>query len=174
MSKKKFPITRVNKFYDEMDFQMENEMAREYLEGDLNMVVVLFRVDKVETDKIGDDVYGEVDGDKIKFKPPVELNVRVTLEEASNDTYSEGYLRYQDYGNLTFTIFMDHLKELGVDVQYGDYIGYPDREDNLVYFTVINDGKINSDNAHTRLGYKSYYRTIICTKADTNEFDPNI
>ena len=170
MSKKKFPITRMNKFYDEMDFSLENEMAREFLEGDLNIVVVLFRVDKVETDKIGDDVYGEVDGDKIKFKPPVELNVRIVLEEASNDTYSEGYLRYQDYGNLTFTIFTDHLKELGVDISYGDYIGYPDREDNVKYFAVTNDGRVNSDNAHTRLGYKAYYRTINCTTADPDEF----
>lgn len=171
---KKMPITRMNKFYDENDFSLENEMAREFLEGDLNIVVVLFQVDKIETEKSGDELYGEVDADKISFKPPKELNVRIVLEEAGNDTYSEGHLRYQDYGNLTFTVFEDHLKELGVDIQYGDYIGYPDREDNLKYFTVTNDGRINSDNAHTRLGYKSYYRTIKCVTADPNEFNPKI
>jgi len=54
-----------------------------------------------------------------------------------------------------------------------DYIGYSDREDNIKYFTVTNDGKIFSDNAHTRLGYKGYYRTITCVTTDANEFNPN-
>lgn len=170
---KRFPITRMSKFYDDMDFQLENDMAREFLEGDLNITLVLFQVDRIESEKSGDDVYGEVDADKISFHPPKEIKVRINLEEAGNDTYSEGYGRYQDYGNLTFTIFDDHLKELDADIQYGDYIGYPDREDNIKYFTVVNDGKINSDNAHTRLGYKSYYRTVKCVTADANEFKPN-
>ena len=112
--------------------------------------------------------------DKIKYHPPVEINVRITLEEAGNETYSEGMIRYQDYGNLSFTVFNQHLEELGVDISYGDYIGYPDKEDNLKYFTVINDGRINSDNTHTRVGYKPYYRSIKCTNTDKNEFSPNI
>jgi len=174
MANKKFPVTRMNKFYDETDFSLENDMAREFLEGDLNITLVLFQVDRIETEKSGDDLYGEVSGDKVRFFPPKEIKVRIVLEEARNETYSEGHLRYQDYGNLTFTIFEDHLKELGADIQYGDYIGYPDREDNIKYFTVTNDGRVNSDNAHTRLGYKSYYRTITCVTADLDEFNPNI
>jgi hypothetical protein len=175
MAKKKFPISRMNKFYDETDFSLENEMAREYIEGDLNIVVVLFQVDKIESEKTGDDVYGEVDGDKIKFKAPKELNVRITLEPSvPNTSYAGGHVQYSDYGNLSFTVFMDHLKELDVDISYGDYIGYPDREDNIKYFTVSDDGRVNSDNTHTRLGYKSYYRSITCVTADLDEFNPPI
>ena len=162
----------MEKFYCEEDFQLENDLAREFLEGDLNIVVVLFQVDKIETEKSGDDLYGEVAGDKVKFLPPKELSVRIVLEQAGNEAYSEGSVRYQDYGNLTFTIFTDHLKELGADISYGDYIGYADSEDNIKYFTVTNDGRINSDNAHTRVGYKSYYRTVNCTTADPDEFKP--
>ena len=169
---KKHPIRRMEKFYCEEDFQLENDLAREFLEGDLNIVVVLFQVDKIETEKSGDDLYGEVAGDKVKFLPPKELSVRIVLEQAGNESYSEGSVRYQDYGNLTFTIFTDHLKELGADISYGDYIGYADSEDNIKYFTVTNDGRINSDNAHTRVGYKSYYRTVNCTTADPDEFKP--
>lgn len=172
MSKKKFPIRRMEKFYSEEDFQLDNNLAREFLEGDLNIVVVLFQVNRIESEKRGDDIYGEVDGDKIKFSPPKELNVRIVLEQAGNETYSEGSLRYQDYGNLTFTIFTDHLKELGAEISYGDYIGYADSEDNIKYFTVTNDGRVNSDNAHTRVGYKSYYRTVTCVTADPDEFNP--
>jgi hypothetical protein len=168
-NKKKLPITRMGKFYDYLDFGLENEMAREYLEGDINFTVILFRVDRIKSQT--DDVYGESDAEEIKFHPPVEIKVRPSLEESSSKAYFEGHGRYEDYGNLSFTVFEDHLKEMGVDITYGDYIGYPDKEDNIAYFTVTNDGKINSDNAKTRVGYKAYYRKITCTKADPNEFN---
>jgi hypothetical protein len=167
-SKKRLPINRMGKFYDYLDFGLENEMAREYIEGDLNFIVILFRVDRIKSQT--EDVYGESDVEEIRFHPPVELKVRPTLEESESKSYSEGYGRYEDYGNLMFTVFEDQLIELGIDITYGDYIGYPDREDNIKYFTVVNDGKINTDNAKTRVGYKSYYRKITCVTADPDEF----
>jgi hypothetical protein len=168
-SKKRLPINRMGKFYDYLDFGLENDMAREYIEGDINFTVILFRVDRIKSQT--DDVYGESDSEEIRFHPPVELKVRPNLEEAQNNSYSEGYGRYEDYGNLIFTIFEDQLKELGIDISYGDYIGYPDKEDNIKYFTVSDDGKINSDNQKTRVGYKSYYRKITCVTADEDEFN---
>lgn len=167
--KKRWPITRVHKFYDDVDFNMENEMAREYMEGDLNFTLVLFRVDRIKSQT--DSVYGESDVEEIKFHPPVEIKVKLNLEESQSKAYSDSYVRYEDYGNLIFTVFNDHLRELGVDISYGDYIGYPDKEDNIKYFTVVNDGKINSDNQKTRVGYKSYYRKITCVTADPGEFN---
>ena len=168
-SKKRLPINRMGKFYDYLDFGLENDMAREYIEGDINFTVILFRVDRIKSQT--DDVYGESDSEEIRFHPPIELKVRPNLEESENNSYSEGYGRYEDYGNLIFTIFEDQLKELGVDISYGDYIGYPDKEDNIKYFTVSDDGKINSDNQKTRVGYKSYYRKITCVTADEDEFN---
>ncbi len=76
-NKKILPINRMGKFYDSMDFGMENEMAREFLEGDLNFTVILFRVDKIKSQT--DDVYGESDSEEIRFLPPVELKVRPVL-----------------------------------------------------------------------------------------------
>ena len=169
---KKFPINRMNKFYDDMDFSLENEMAREWLEGDLNMVVVLFQVDR--TASLVDDVYGEAEPNELKFKSPKELNVRILIEEANKDSYAEGYHRFEEYGDLTFTVFTDHLKEVKAEIKYGDYIGYADSEDNIKYFTVYDDGLINSDNAHTRLAYKSYYRTVKCKTADPGEINPDL
>lgn len=168
-SKKRLPINRMGKFYDYLDFGLENEMAREFLEGDINFTVILFRVDRIKSQT--DDTYGESDVEEIKFHPPIELKVRPMLEESQSKAYSEGYGRYEDYGNLTFTIFEDQLTELGVDITYGDYIGYPDKEDNIKYFTVVNDGRVNSDNQKTRVGYKSYYRKITCVTADPDEFN---
>jgi hypothetical protein len=171
MAKKKFPINRIGKFYDEIDFGIENEMAREYVEGDLNFVIVLFQVDRTETQV--DDVYGEAKSGEIRFKAPKELRVKLALDVAEIKSYSGGMNRILDYGQLTFHIFQDQLIEMSCDISYGDYIGYSDREDNIKYFTVTNDGKIFSDNAHTRIGYKGYYRTITCVTADSNEFLPN-
>lgn len=171
MAKKKFPINRFGKFYDEIDFGIENEMAREYVEGDLNIVVVLFQINRIET--LVDDVYAEAKASEIKFKVPKELRVKLSLGESENKAYTQGMNRYMDYGTLTFQIFQDQLNEMSCDINYGDYIGYSDREDNIKYFTVTNDGKIFSDDKHTRLGYKGYYRTITCVNADANEFLPN-
>ena len=39
------------------------------------------------------------------------------------------------------------------------------------YFTVANDGKITSDNAHTIVGYKGFYRTIVCVPTSEDEFN---
>ena len=170
--KRKFPINRMNIFYDESDFSLENEMSREWLEGDLNMVVVLFQVDVAGSTV--DDVYGEAESNQLKFKPPKELRVRVFIDEPNKDTYAEGFHRFEDYGDLTFTVFTDQLKELDVEIHYGDYIGYVDFEDNIKYFTVYDDGVINSDNAHTRGAYKPYYKTVKCKTADPDEINPDI
>ena len=43
--KTRIPNTRLNRFYDEEDFQLELDMATELIEGDMNFTVVLFRVD---------------------------------------------------------------------------------------------------------------------------------
>lgn len=171
MAKKKFPVNRMGRFFDEIDFEVEKEMGREFVEGDLNITVVLFQIDRSGTQV--DDVYGEAKPGQIRFKAPVELKVKIQLDQGENKSYSDGMNRYLDYGNLTFHIFQDQLTELNCEISYGDYVGYADREDNIKYFTVTNDGKIFSDNAHTRIGYKGYYRTINCTVADINEFNPN-
>jgi len=169
---KRFPISRMGKFYDEMDFSLENEMAREWFEGDLNMTVVLFEVEKYES--MVDDIYGESSSSQLKFKTPKELKVRVMIEEANKGSYSDGYNRFEEYGDLIFEVFVDQLKDLGAEIHYGDYIGYVDNEDNIKYFTVYDDGVIYSDNEHTRLGYKGYYRTVKCKVADFDEINPNI
>ena len=43
---RKVPITRVNKFFSQEDFNLEVNFGREWLEGDINIKVVLFQVDQ--------------------------------------------------------------------------------------------------------------------------------
>jgi len=169
MAKKKLPITRMNKFFSNEDFNLEVDMGREYVEGDLNMTVVLYKVDLNNTNT--DDVYGEADDEDIRFLPPVELKVIPNLTTPENKSYNpDGSMRYVEHGNLNFGIYDTYLKEKGVDIDYGDYILYPESETKFKYFTVANDGKIFSDNAHTIAGFKGAFRSIVCVPVDENEF----
>ena len=142
----KVPITRLTKFFDDIDFDLEIGFGREYMEGDLNMTIILYSV--------------------------VEIQVNLEIAPAENQTYnSNGTLRYRDYGNMTFNVYQKQLDEKLCEIKYGDYIGYRDKEDSMKFWTVVNDGKIFSDNEHTVFGYKGATRTVECTTVDPNEFE---
>jgi hypothetical protein len=164
----KVPITRLNKFFSNEDFDLNIQIGQEYLHGDLNMKLVLYRVDTESTDT--DAVYAEVGKDQIKFFPPIEFNALVRIEQPKNSSYKNGMVRYLEPGNLSLSVYMKHLKDLGIDIKYGDFIGYPESEDKIRYYTVANDGKVTSDNKHNMFGFKPYYRTIICVPAQEVEF----
>ena len=80
-------------------------------------------------------------------------------------------MRYKEHGNITFGVYQKHLEELGVEITYGDYIGYQEDEKTIKYYTVSNDGSIFSDNKHTINGYKGFYRTVTCVPASEDEFN---
>jgi hypothetical protein len=164
----KLPITRLSKFFSKDDFDINIEMGQEYLHGDLNMKLVLYRVDRSKTDI--DEVYAEVGKDGIKFFPAVEFNALVKIEEPKNATYNNGLVRYLEPGNLIVSVYIKHLNELNIDIRYGDFIGYSDTEDTLRYYTVTNDGRVTSDNKHKMFGYKPHYRTIVCAPTQETEF----
>ena len=68
------------------------------------------------------------------------------------------------------SVYSKHLQELGVDIAFGDYIGYYESETRVRYYSVIDDGRIVSDNKHTYAGYKPFYRTITAAPVTDNEF----
>jgi len=145
-------------------------MGREAIEDDGNFTVILYRVDRNLTTK--DSLYGESFVDGIRFLPPIELRVVPIIAQAENKAYNSGSgsLRYLQDGQLTFGIYDAQLDELAVDLSFGDYIGYAVNENEVRYYSVVNDGKKNYDNAHTILGYKGAFRTVLCAPIDYNEF----
>ncbi len=164
----KLPITRLSKFFSQDDFDINIQMGQEYLHGDLNMKLVLYRVDRSKTDS--DSVYAEAGNGEIKYFPPVEFNALVKIDEPKNSSYKGGLLRYNEPGNLILSVYIKHLEELKVEIKYGDYIGYQDSEDKVRYYTVTNDGKVTSDNKHKMFGFKPHYRTITCAPTQEGEF----
>jgi len=167
---RKIPITRLNKFFSQEDFNLEVDFGREWLGGDINIRVILFQV--LQGESLTDDIYGEAGRDEIRFKAPVELVVNFNMSEPANKAYNnDGSMRYLEHGNIVFGVYQAHLDELEVEINYGDYIGYAETEDKIKYYTVSNNGIINSDNAHTIVGYKGFYRTITCVPTDIDEFN---
>ena len=61
---------------------------------------------------------------------------------AEMKSYGKGYLRYLEPGNMVLSVYIKELDDLGVDIKFGDYVGYPDSESRIRFYTVSNDGKI--------------------------------
>lgn len=168
MSNKKVPITRISRFFGSEDFNLEQNIGMEWLHGDMHFTLVLFRVDERMSDV--DDVYGEAGPEEIRYKAPVEFNARVVIGDPQNKSYAGGLVNNMEPGNMTLGVYIKHLNELGIDISYGDYIGYPETEDVMRYYVVTNDGRVTSDNKHTIGGYKAFYRTIQCSFVSEDEF----
>lgn len=166
----KIPISRNNLFYDEKSFQYEMNIGKNYLEQDVNQTVVLYEVD-IEKSNL-DDVYNESKKDAIVFKPPVELHCLYTVEDASLKGYNKdkNLGTYVQQGKLHFGLYQSTLDELGAEIKIGDYIGIQISPEKMVFWTVINDGRNNFDNAKSVFGYKNPWRKIECAAVDENEF----
>ena len=169
LNNKKIPITRLSKWYDDVDFFLDIEMGREYLEDDNNFTVVLYQIDRQKTNY--DDIYGETLQDEIRFKPPIELKVLVSIEDNGPKSYNpNGTLFYEDYGNLTFYVYKKQLEEKKCDIELGDFVGYADSETNVKYYKVVDPNRIEAETEKTRGGYKTFYNKILCTPVDLTEF----
>ena len=163
----KVPITRLNKFFSAADYDLEISLGEEWL-SDLNFTLVLYRIDRIKTKK--DDVYGESVSDGIHFLPPVEFKGYVQVLAPENKTVGNSKINQFEPGNIKIGVYQKHLDELEIDINFGDYIAYYETETVVRYYTVNNDGRVNSDNRHTYGGFKPFYRSIVASPVTDNEF----
>ena len=117
---KKIPITRLEKFFGAEDFALDIEMGREWLEGDLNFTLILYRVDRQNTKS--DDTYGETLQDGISYLPPIEFKGYVQIEQPENKDYGNSRISQMEPGNLKVGVYQKYLDELGIDIDFGDYL----------------------------------------------------
>ncbi len=165
---KKVPITRLGKFFGEDDFALDQELGKEWLDGDMNFKLILYRVDRYKTKN--DDVYGESTKDGVKFLPPVEFNAYVDVLPSENKFIGSSLVAQTEPGNMQFWVYESTLEELNIEINFGDYIAYYETETNVRYYTVNNDGRVNSSNDHTYGGYKPFYRSYAASPVTNNEF----
>jgi hypothetical protein len=162
------PITRLGKFFGGEDYSLEIDMGQEWLEGDMNFTIVLYRIDRYKTKT--DDVYGEVLEDGVQFMAPIELKGLVQVMAPTSKFIGNSRVEQKEPGNMKFSIYQKQLDDMGVEIFLGDYIGYYESEDRVRYYVVSDDGYVKSDNKHTYGGYRPFYRTIIATYVSENEF----
>jgi len=162
------PITRLGKFFGGEDYALDIGMGEEWLLGDMNFTVILYRIDRYKTKK--DDVYGEVLEDGIQFMAPVELKGLVQVMAPQNKLLGNSKIKQDEPGNMKFSVYQKTLDDMDVNIFMGDYLGYYETEDRVRYYTIIDDGLVKSDNKHTYGGYKPFYRTVTATYVSENEF----
>lgn len=171
-NKKRVPIVRNNKFFSGEDFNMELDIAKEYIEHDANQTVILYRVDLENTNV--DDVYKESKQGKIRFKIPIELPVVYEIDEAEMKTYESKGMKgiYAKPGKLTFGVLISTLSDYDCDINRGDYIGVQINEELVTYYVVADDGRVSSyANKRSLYGIKGLYRTIVAAPVDKIEFN---
>ena len=168
MAEKLVPITRLGKFFGGEDYALDIGMGEEWLIGDMNFTVILYRIDRNKTKT--DDVYGEVLEDGIQFLAPIELKGYVQIVAPQEKLLGTSKIIQKEPGNMKFSIYKQTLEEQQIDINIGDYLGYYETEDYVRYYTVVDDGLVVSDNKHTYGGYKPFYRTITATWVSEDEF----
>jgi activator of HSP90 ATPase len=169
---RKNPINRNKMFFSASDFDMEMEIVRDYLECDVNQTVILFEVDLTKTNT--NDIYHEASKKNIRFKPPVELTVRYEISDSQMRSYDKSNNKgvYAKPGTLEFTILNTTLEEVNRDIKRGDYIGVQITPDEMIYFSVYDDGKVGTySNSSTLYGVKPYFRNVKCNYVDPSEFE---
>lgn len=155
----KTPINRNNLFYSDADFQLEMDLVEGYLEEDTNQTIVLYQVDRKNTQM--NSVYDE-SKQEISYLPPVEVPCLYEIQDSKIDTYDKKTNRgvYTIHGNLKVYITLNTFKKYDFDIKRGDYIGIMVEEGRMYYWVVTNDGKVNIANQMIVGAYKTGYRVI--------------
>lgn len=157
------PINRNNLFYSAEDFEFETDLIEGYIEEDLNQTVIVYEVDRKRTNI--NAVYKEAKKDTIRFFPPKEIPCMFEIEDAQlNAVDSKSNTgTYQISGNLKLYIMPKTLEKYKCDIKRGDYVAIQIDERRMAYFTVTDDGKVNTSNKLIVGGYKTAWRILSCT-----------
>ena len=170
--KRKNPIKRNHMFFGRDEYNLEMEIAQEYLEHDANQTVIIYQVDLSKT-KVN-DIYKEADQDAIRYLPPVEVPCVYEIQEAEQQSYDKTKMKglFAKPGKLIFSVLMKNLEECGVDPKRGDYVGVQITPERMEFFTITNDGRVGmTANKNTIYGVAPYYRTFEAAPVDTQEFN---
>lgn len=162
---------RIDKFFDENEYDLEVRMAYEYL-SDLNQKIYLYAVN-IDDGNV-DDLYHEALANEIVLEAPIELYASVEILDPVNKAYNDdNTLRINELGNMLAHVLIPELKFKSCNPKYGDYLVYM-VDDGLnapfpLVFQVANDGNRNYENIRSWGGYKSHFKTLIGTPVDKNE-----
>lgn len=167
---KNIPVNRNNLFYSESDFDFETDLLMDYMEEDTNQTVVLYSVDRKNTQT--DSTYKSAT-DGIRFLPPIEIPCMFEIEQSELKSYDAKTSNavYAISGNLTVHVMPKTLDKYDCDIKRGDYIGVHVDVNRMSYFVVTDDGKMNNANNLYVGAYKTAWRIVKCSPVSNTEFD---
>lgn len=164
------PINRNKIFYSAEDFDFETDIVMEYLETDTNQTIVVFEVDREKTNV--NSTYKE-NNTEIRYKPPKEIPCLYEVKDADLKSYDNktNNAVYTVNGALTAYVMPKVLEKYKCDIKRGDYIGIQIDTNRMIYYTVVNDGKVNTANSLYVGAYKPAYRVVTGAAVDESEFN---
>lgn len=170
MSRKRLINTGLQegKFFSGDDVNLNIEIGRNYLATDMPATILLFRIDRLKT-KVN-NLYGETRAREKVTLAPIELQVRMVIEQNDTDYLGDTNIVKHYAGQLVFTVYDKELKENQVDITRGDYIGFRNSKQSLTYY-VVNDADVNNvSNSKTIGGLGMFYRKITAIPVDKDVF----
>lgn len=154
-------------FVSEVDINRQHQYIEEYLKQ-IGMGVRLYKVDKQRTTT--DDIYNQTHLYDIKFQPPIDFYALVTIGSTTSAAYNEnGTIRYENPGNIEFSIYTPYMERIKCEINYGDYICYYFTPTNYAFYEIVDDNKKNYESKNTILGRDYNWRRIQATAAQVTE-----
>ena len=157
------------KFFTGEDLTFEIELGREYLTSDIPASVLLYKVDRKKTKT--HSLYGETRASEKVVHDPIEIQVRLTIEENNTEYIGNSTIPKHYSGNLTFTVYSKELDDKNLIINIGDYIGLRNTKGDLVFYEVFDNDNMNVSNSKTIAGLEAVYKTIRCTQVDRDQFN---
>jgi hypothetical protein len=145
-------------FFKDAEESLFKLMGRELVERLITQHFTLYRINPGKTES---NFYGE-SRHKV-YKDPVEVIGRIQIQDA--DVISEGGIRRMAKGDMSAWIYLDHMNELGIDINVGDFIYYAGK-----YYEVYDPG-YNKDSLNRKFAAdREFYREILAKVVSEDVF----
>lgn len=176
MAKKKKNIDLENQryglFMNENSFDLDVMYGEHYLETDVNYIVLLHKVNIIETKS--HDLYGQARTSDKKYFPAVKISAMVDVEDNLFENYgdAESGLPRDDTGMLRVSVYINELERKQIDFDRGDIIEWNQSGTRSRYYDVVSSQNVYDSTSKTIAGFKPYWKQIKATpvKEDVTPF----
>lgn len=135
-----------------------NNLGRELVE---HLIVQHFTLYRIDVPSMPNDFYGE-NKNKV-WLPEVEVKARIQI--ADTDVIGVGGVRRLNKGDMSTWIYLEHMNELDVNINVGDFIGYSGK------FYEVYDAGYDKDSLNRKFaGDREFFREILAKSVPSEVF----
>jgi len=149
-------MSRLENFINNEQFNHYIGYIQEYMNNYSNQQVAYYET-IINTKN---SAFNETDFNQLDIADPVMINCLVSIETKENKSYAQNQAgRYEEYGNINVWILEKTLKDLKINIKYGDFLAY-NIKDKFVFFTVSDSDTKNISNDVTYGAFEPVYKLI--------------